>query len=214
MVNTIDITEETLPNDICFHLFSSQERIKSYLLDFLKDFWQSEFPFQTLPDVYKAIELNRFKGFSREFYHAIPYEKGTRKIAENFSEICNHLKRVDTFLKHIHSFKFPSTRRIKRAFFEKQWLFFFLDELEALYAAINNIDIFRELFFIPDEDLYCALSNIKVFPNSICFFRNFALCKKTEIPKLLNDYTQNFIAFSNCYALLSAEMKEKMISNY
>ena len=86
-VNSIDITETDIQDDICFKLFSSQQCIKSFLLVFLKQFWQFEFPYKELPNVYKAIELNRFIGFSREFYNAIPYQKGMRKIEKCFSEV-------------------------------------------------------------------------------------------------------------------------------
>ena len=210
-VNSIDITEADMPDDICFKLISSQDCIKSFLLDFLKQFWQSDFPYKELPNVYKAIELNRFIGFSREFYNAIPYHKGTRRIANCFSDVVSHLQNVDSLFDYLSSMDIPITRSLKREIFKKQWLFFYLKELNMLYLSVHNIDVFCKFFLLKEEHLLSILVNLKVFPASICFYLELAKIKRNIMFKLLGDHISNFIAFANNYGMLAGWCKKSCV---
>jgi len=212
-VNSIDITEADIPDDICFKLFLSQDCIKSFLLDFLKQFWQSDFPYKELPNVYKAIELNRFKGFSRKFYNSIPYQKGTRKIEDGFADIVNHLQNPDLLLDYLGSTDIPLTRSIKREIFKKQWLFFYLKELNMLYLSVHNIDVFRKIFYLKEDQLLSILVSLKLFPASICFYHDLVKCKRNIFLEMLINETSDFIAFAINYGMLTGWAKEKHVKD-
>ena len=213
IVNSIEITEADIPDDICFKLFSSQDCIKSFLLDFLKQFWQRDFPYKELSNVYKAIELNRFKGFSRKFYNSIPYQKGTRKIANGFADIVSHLKNADSLFDYLGSMDIPLTRSIKREIFKKQWLFFYLKELNMLYLSVHNIDVFRKLFLLKEDQLLSILVSLKLFPASICFYHDLVKCKRNIFLEMLINETSDFIAFAINYGMLTGWAKEKHVKD-
>lgn len=208
-----DMTQAQEVDDICFLLFSSNAEIKAFLLNYLKQFREGKFPYKTLPDVYTAIELNRFQGFAREFYCAIPYKKNSREIESGFLSVCSHMHSAEQFISYAKKLPIYAKRGVRKQLFENQWCFFYLDELNLLYTIIRNEDTFCNLFYLVSRSTFFSLlMNLKLFPQSACFWKDLAAYHRGELVKLLEDYGENLLSFSNSYALLTDEMREKVVN--
>ena len=210
-----DITEEfdRTDNSAIFTLISNNAEIKQFIVDYLKPFWESDFPYETdKTELADFIALNRFRGFDRKFYCAVPYKIGTLTVDSSFPVYKTSREALSAFA---DSSLPQKSKSLKKTLFENQGLLFYISELEALYDCIKNIDIFSDIINCPNINI--LLYYLHTYPSVVQFIADF--CKsgeqKRKFANLINQSVYDTCELAKDYALLRDSYKNELaISNF
>ncbi|GEM_PF-2316499 len=113
------------------------------------------------------IELNRFQGYPKDFYNAIPFADDTRKIDDSFQTAAASLraaqyKDIDAVYRQ---YGLPDKKAIRNAVFMTPSLLFYAEELAAL--PFRNADIFLQI--LKSDDIFYFLSDLHSMPGILVY---------------------------------------------
>ena len=208
-----DITEDFNADEIdtCLSIINNNEKVKRFIIDYLKIFWNTEFPFNANDlELVDIIALNRFKGFDKTYYYAIPYELGTYKIEGSFKVFSNSSEAINAFQQS----SLPKSKTIKKALFNNQGLLMYIPELESLYIDIGNVSIFNEIINAPY--IQVLLYYLHTYPSINQFIIDY--CKSGEqtrkFANLLKQSVGLTCELAKDYAGRSDFYKQKMLEGH
>ncbi len=199
VLHTVDITNNPL-------MLTESRFAKSFLNsvtlrnDIIKIFSQTTnllFPFteaETTPE--KLVFFTRFTGYNALFYDSIPYEKETMKIDESFTNL-DRLKTPQKALEYVSTFSCAKNKSVRRIVCLNQGLLFYLPEIEMLFNAIDNIDIFRKM--LECKLCFDILENLHQFPLMIKFIIDY--CRMGHAVSLANKIRTHTWDYIRGYAI-------------
>lgn len=123
----------------------------------------------------KYVLMCRFLGYSRCFYDAIPFVNDSRCIDGSFKHVAKILHDSKNIPAIYRESSLPNAKTVRKIFFEKPGLFFYIKECEQFWKVLNDVNLFREL--ISYESIYEILSQFHLFPGTIIFFSDYSKFK-------------------------------------
>lgn len=136
------------------------------------DLYGSPLPFErseTGPNEF--VDMTAFRGFSREFYEAVPYEPGTHRVDRSFREAAAALQDASALPALYDASGLPGSKAIRRRFFRDQGLFFYLKEAKLLWDMVEEPNAFRRLLDL--GHFYEVLAYLHRYPGTEVFFRDY-----------------------------------------
>lgn len=153
--------------------------------------------------------LSAFHGFPRSFYDAVPWDRETGWIAEDFHFPADFLHTPNQALSLLPKYGFPPAKSVKRVFTTNPGLFFYLPECKTLWELLEDPNYFCTLMH--SDRIFYLLANFHQFPGTELFYRDFKACRDTR--SLLKMLKNNFSSAHHravAYAALSEGAREKV----
>lgn len=150
---------------------NSDSPLNSALSEAFGKFYNGEIPFtpkELTLDTF-AI-LNRFQGFPKKFYDAIPFVGIRLLIDKSFAETIVGLDQYDNVPEMYKKYGLPNKKAIKKAVFENPALLFYANEMAAL--PFRNLDVFLQI--ICSERVFDLLAKLHSLPGIVDYIT--ALC--------------------------------------
>lgn len=205
VLHTVDITNKPalLTKSSFAKAFWKSAMLRQNISESFSRITNSTFPFSDAEvTLENLVFFTRFAGFDAMFYYSIPYEKETMKIDESFVNL-DRLKTPQKAIEYVSSFSFAKSKSVRRIICLNQGLLFYLPEIEMLFNAIDNIDIFRKL--LECKLCFDILENLHQFPLMIKFIIDY--CRMGHAVSLANKirtHTWDYIrGYSIYYCSLS-----------
>ena len=153
------------------------------------------------------VLLNRFQGFPRKFYEAIPFAKNSYRAEKSFAEPEHLLARYTDIPEVYKRFGLPNKKSIRRTVFENPVLLFYAETIATL--PFHNPDVTTRI--LRSEEAFSFLSELHTQPG-ISLFLTAMIAEKGEA----NTWTaiQNKLEFLRGAAaayLLSSPDEQKLI---
>lgn len=117
------------------------------------------------------VAVTAFRGFSREFYEAIPYEPDTRRVERSFRKRAAALRDAADLPALYDAAGLPQVKSVRRLFFREQGLFFYLKEVRFLWELVGEPNGFRRLMEL--GHIYEVLAYLHRYPGTEVFFRDY-----------------------------------------
>ncbi len=145
-----DITEEPSiwEKGIVHALIQNNVNIGRSIKRIFLECFKGSLPFdkhELLHDPQKYVLMTKFIGYQREFYDAIPFLNGTHIIEKSFVNMASQLHTVESVYGLFEKSSLPKYKSIKKIFFYKTGLMFYLPECEKLYSILNDPNHFCSL---------------------------------------------------------------------
>ena len=186
-------------------IFNNQET-KDFIKEYLNTFRSSPVPYSTDELGFsETIMLTKYRGFSKSYYNALPFELGTFCPEASFSVFRN----VEEAVSRLNSSEFLKSKNIKKAIIENQGLLFFIDDLERLYQNINNNCVFAKIIVQPD--IFLLLQHIHNYSTD-AFFRDFCSTKygAVNLEHYLLESTADVCECAKDYSLLNLHYRRQI----
>jgi hypothetical protein len=148
--------------------------LRNTLMDSFTHYYAGKFPFkddEVTLDL--LVLLNRFQGYPRVFYDAIPFDNTGGKIHKGFAGISAELEKCGTVPTLYENLGLPGTKAIRRAIFENPGLLFYADQLNAL--PVQNRDMLLRI--LKSEKSYHLLSLMQELPGVLDFLNCLVAAK-------------------------------------
>lgn len=205
-----DINEESDPlweYSIGRHINSDRELKKIIETFFCSSFGCSiSFDFDEL-NLERFVLFNRFTGFPRSFYDAIPFTGVSKAIDSSFDDIYRFSDYRNIDVVYINS-GLPDKKGIRRIIFEKPALLFYSKELKEM--PFRNYDI--QLSILQPKEAYGFLAYVHYMPRLNIFLTELIL-DKGEV--LAWRYVQKNICslpkIASLYMLLPDKKKKELL---
>lgn len=154
--------------------WQSAAKLGDALKEAFRRFYPGEFPF-TVDEMTldRLVLLNRFQGFPRSFYDAIPFVHRSNKIAPCVEEISVALAAYENVPALYIKAGLPGAKSIRRTFFENPGLFFYIDQIKALPFHDTNI----LLQILCSKDAYVFLSTLREYPRVFEYLQRLVMAK-------------------------------------
>ena len=155
-----------LKNHAIQNHINNDTSLKKLLISAFAQFYVGDFPFEineiTLDTL---ILINRFRGYPKDFYSAIPFSENSLKSEDSFSETADMLMAaqyadIDAVYRH---FGLPEKKSIRRIIYQNPALVFYANEI--LRLPFRNTDILQQI--LSSEIIYSLLSKLHTFPGII-----------------------------------------------
>lgn len=117
------------------------------------------------------ILLNRFPGYPRSFYDAIPLANRSFRIEESFREVAEQIGNYWNIDSTYHILDLPEKEALRRAIIERPGLLFYAAEIRAI--PFQNHDVL--LAILKSERVYRLLSTIHLFPKTLAFAKELII---------------------------------------
>ena len=153
------------------------------------------------------IRLTHYGPFPKCFFEEIPVNNDTGSVDRSF-------RAVDRFLvpgkvpELLRRSALPGGRSVRRAFYEKPGLCFYIREAEQVWRMVQDVNLFRR--FLSDRSCYWVLSILHRLPATTCFFEDYIAARK--VTGLLNAaakedmYMQRYAVF---YSAMTSAAKAR-----
>lgn len=176
--SVIDITEysEVWHNGAVYKLLASNVNLSRTIKRYFEKRWHGGLPYgkrEMDPDKY--ILLTRFIGFDRSFYDSIPYESDGIKIAGNFKSVAKSLHSIEMAEQRLINSGIPKAKSVRRIVCKNCGMLFYLRELELLYGAVKDVNIYCKVLL--SKYIYDILATLKQRPAVIDFFADYRRIK-------------------------------------
>lgn len=137
------------------------------------------------PELLPAV--TRFPGFSRDFYDVIPYGKN-EKIPHSFQTAAKGLHTPKKAKEFYLSSNLPKCKSIRREFFRRPQLMFYMQEHETMWGILEDINLYRT--FLESESLFEVLASLHQRPMLETFFQDYShVCgAKALVEKMRNGW--------------------------
>ena len=172
-------------SSVC-RLITASDRVRQELALAFREASGEDLPFEEkelTPELLAAV--TRFAGYPRDFYDAIPYDLESGRIERSFRGISRRLHSADALPGLYSDSGLPGMKSVKRIFFTRPGLFFYLEEARMLWEAVEDPNFFCTLLSMPR--IYDVMSFLHRFPDGIRFFRDYrrerggrGLCRTLE----------------------------------
>jgi hypothetical protein len=153
--------------------------------------------------------LNRFLGFPRAFYDAIPFSENNKKIDRGFAEIAGRLRRYQNVGALYTTLGLPDKKRFKKAVMENPALLFYAAELQTL--PFQNYDIMLKI--ITSNEVFSFLAKLHDLPGIRLFLAKLIALKGEAAAWKLIEKRMDLLHRDAAYGLLIPESRfNKLIS--
>lgn len=143
------------------------------------------------------LKMTRFVGYSSDFYkNSVPYDLKTGMIDRSFKTITKKIHFANKLPEIYERSELPQVKSVKRLFFKQPGYFFYIQEAEAAWSLLKNIDSFRRLLQL--NHAFDILSYLHDYPVTISFFQSFM--EQQNASRLLFQFENNW-RFLQDYAL-------------
>lgn len=155
-------------NGYAFLAHINAGQLKTALAEAFGRFYRGSIPFDTDEITLNTfVLLNRFQGYPKDFYNAIPFAGNTRKIDGSFHAVTASLmaaqyKDIDTVYRR---YGLPDKKSIRKAVFQTPALLFYAEELAAL--PFRNVDVFLQI--LQSDDIFYILSKLHLLPGILVY---------------------------------------------
>ena len=156
----------------------------------------------------KYALMNRFIGYNRDFYYAIPFRPNSERVEASFRRIGRRLHTVDGARRSFMASSLPQSKSVKRMYYLDQGLFFYIEEAEVLYGLLDDVNLFRRM--MTGRLTYAVLSCLRVRPGVAEFLRDY-VCRVGGV-KATNQFTENWsdvVSYATEYHSMSERCKER-----
>ena len=157
------------------------------------------------PELLPAV--TRFPGFQRDFYDAIPYGMN-ESIPASFRAAAKRLHTPRMAKAFFLDSKLPKSKSIRRAFFRRPQLMFYMPEQELICGLLGDVNLYR--MFLESTSLFDVLSTLHQRPMLETFFRDYArVCGTRSLAGKLQEGWRSMETDAMNYCTLSQE--ERMV---
>ena len=173
---------EVLSGSVTQQLLCENKLVRRMIRRLFSRVWGTPVPF--LPSeitVDVLFRMTMFQGYGRSFYHSIPYCNGSLVLGKSFSEIAALLRDVTGLPALYKTSSLPQVKSVRRLFFTRPELFFYLGEAEALWQATADVNRFCSL--MKSALIFQLLSALHIRPRMIAFVEDF--CREKGIRAFL-----------------------------
>ena len=161
--------DQGFEGDKLVELFSKNRKLKRTVRGCLEKIAGCKMPFTTDElDIDKFVGFVRFTGFSKDFYKAIPFWRGTGVVDESFKAVTDNLYDAYGAMELLEKSAIPFCKSVKRLFVQKSGLFFYLKECEFIYGLFNDVNLFCA--FLKEDLIFHFLSMLHYYENSVKVF--------------------------------------------
>ena len=159
----------------------------------------------------KFILLTRFNGYDVSFYKSAPFEEAENRIEKSFSRTAKKLHKATSVPGIIEKSQLPNAKSIRRIFYARPALLFYLAELEELWLMINDINCFRSLLESTAINIYELLAYLHEHGPVFSFLREYAEYRGREgLLKLLTVTKRSrFYDYAPFYLSMSEHAKKE-----
>ena len=155
------------------------------------------------------LQLTMFVGFPRSFYDAIPWDRRTGWIMEDFHFPSSLLHSPENAMKIMAKKDLPMTKSVKRIFAETPGLFFYLPECKKLWELLSDLNYFCALLRL--DHIFYILATLHQYPGAFVFCEDYQRIRGSR--GLLLALKNHFLVISSCaitYSALSPCAREQM----
>lgn len=194
--------------------FYKFDTVKALIQEGFSETANAEIPLDTSElSVEDFVFYTRFIGYDASFYNAIPYDKETLVIDKSF----RNLKRLRTpgdAVAYFSEFSFSRYASLRKQIYEQPGFLFFLPECEALYNAIKDVNVFRNM--LKSRYAFDILITLHQYPTGVAFFRDYCrkkgaaiLYKKINSSRCEWHAYRNYMVFYSSMSKFGQEMEQK-----
>lgn len=120
--------------------------------------------------------MTLFRGYtSRHFFDSIPYEFSSGMVDRSFRSTVRQLHKAEHLPAIYAASKLPQTKSVKRLFFSRQGLFFYLQETEILWQILGDVNLLRSILEM--DHVFEILGFLHQCPGAARFFRDYLRIK-------------------------------------
>ena len=144
------------------------KRVLQTIRQWLERGWETALPFRNeelTPE--RLALLVRYPGFDRSFYEAIPFRCGTWGMDPSFRDAERLLRSPKQAREALAASSLPQVHSVRKLFFERQGLFFYLKECEALWQVLKDPNLLRRTLCIGHT--FGILSGLHTYPGTMRF---------------------------------------------
>lgn len=120
------------------------------------------------------VFFTRFVGYNKAFYASIPYDKETLVLDSSFTNL-DKLHTQKSAVTYLSSFPFAKYKSSRKLVCEQAGLLFYLPECNALYYAVEDINVFRSI--LESRYAFDLLILLHRHPLSLEFFSDYRRVK-------------------------------------
>lgn len=149
----------------------------------------------------RFICLARFKGFSKDFYYAIPYRANTSFIDLSFNNVLDKLRNPEFAMELLRDSTIPFCKSVKRLFATQSGLFFYLKECELLYSFLNDVNLFCDFLRSPSAYTFLATAH---YYDIKPFLEDYSVEMNKIFLKRIFDNTRFMLGYAIKYSTLNS----------
>lgn len=160
-----------------------------------------------LPYTLRELDLNHFliltmfQDYPAEFYNAIPWDKNTGWICQDFSDL-DKLKKPACALEQLEQIQIPYMISFKHFFSQNPGLFFYLKECRQLWDLLEDTDLFFSL--LRSKDVYYMLASLHQYPGAMLYLTDYKKAGDSRsLAQMLRTNFQMTLCRAVAYAALS-----------
>ena len=185
---------------------SSDTPVKNTLAEIFSQFYEDSLPFGTKELNLEVFALlNRFQGFPKVFYNAIPFAGTGLRIDCSFAETASLLKRYADVPEVYKHYGLPEKKSIRRIIFDNPAFLFYARELVAL--PFYNTDIVYQI--LEAEGAFDFLSKLHSLPGIVTYLTALVNANGEIFTwKSIKNSMDNLENAAAIYLLLSKENKK------
>lgn len=178
------------------------------------DIWEKGIPFSgkefTIENIFK---MTMFVDYPKSFYGYIPYELESMNVEKSFRRIARKMNNSINAIQLFNNSELPQVKSIKKIFFDKLGLFFYLKEAELLWKEINDYNLFCRL--MQSDSVFNVLSSIHMRPGIMFFVKDYCDIKgsKSFVQRTLHSWG-DLVAEAIDYVTMSDSLKKAVQLNW
>ncbi len=203
-----DITQcpERLKGGAAYKLLTQNKLVQRNVKRLFQTLWETALPFGGRQlELQSLFQMTMFVGYPRRFYDSIPYGQYSFGIDKDFRSRAKRMHRAERLDTIYRNSALPQVKSLRRSLFADPGLFFYLPEVEQVWATIGDPNFMAR--FLQNSRVYEVLSSIHLRPGITLFIRDF--CKVRGTATLL-DHLQSDWRFLLSKAIDYCCMSERL----
>lgn len=174
------------------------------------DIWEQKLPFSgkefTVENIFK---MTMFVNYPKSFYGYIPYELESINVEKSFKRMARKMNNSVNTIQLFEKSMLPQVKSVKKTFFDKLGLFFYLKEAELLWNEINDYNLFCKL--MQSDSVFNVLSSIHMRPGIMFFVKDYCKIKgsKSFVQRTLHSWG-DLVAEAIDYVTMSNGLKKEV----
>ncbi|MBR4073259.1 MAG: hypothetical protein IKK24_04870 [Clostridia bacterium] len=155
------------------------------------------------------VLMTRFIGYGYSFYEAIPFEGESYKVEKSFKSVAEKLHTKERALAYLESSKIPMKKSVRKIYFNKTGLLFYVAEGELLWDILKDPNVFCKM--LNSGRIYEILSLLHQRPGISVFLYDY--CNVMGASRLAHKMLREFGTirrYAETYSVLSDSEKRKI----
>lgn len=184
---------ELLCGSIANSLITENKKVQRSVKRMFASVWGCKLPYNSRGISMKSLfEMTLFVGYTRAFYNAVPYKADAMQVDGSFRINTKKMHNAGNVVKLYAQSELPKAKSIRRIFFQKPALFFYLEEAEMLWNAIGDYNLYCA--FLESDVVFEVLSDMHMRPGIIEYITDFCRTKNAHsfVKNIQQDWTEIF----------------------